>query len=84
MQGRTVVIIAHRLSTAERADRVAVIDHGALVEEGTHAELVMNRGRYAALFASWTGGHRSSSGGNGPPRGAGELAAAQLSSEVDT
>jgi ATP-binding cassette subfamily B protein len=84
MQGRTVVIIAHRLSTAERADRVAVIDHGALVEEGTHAELVMNRGRYAALFASWTGGHRSSPGGNGPPRGAGELAAAQLSSEVDT
>jgi ABC-type multidrug transport system fused ATPase/permease subunit len=55
MQGRTVVVIAHRLSTAERADRVAVVDHGKLVEEGTHDQLLADRGRYAALFASWAG-----------------------------
>ncbi|HWC37097.1 MAG TPA: ABC transporter ATP-binding protein [Acidimicrobiales bacterium] len=55
MQGRTVVVIAHRLSTAERADRVAVIDHGELVEVGTHDQLLEDEGRYAALFASWAG-----------------------------
>jgi ATP-binding cassette subfamily B protein len=55
MQGRTVVVIAHRLSTAERADRVAVVDEGRLVELGTHDELVVAEGRYAALFASWAG-----------------------------
>ena len=55
MEGRTVVVIAHRLSTAERADRVAVVDEGRLVELGTHADLVHAEGRYAALFASWAG-----------------------------
>ena len=55
MQGRTVVVIAHRLSTAERADRVAVVDDGRLVELGTHDDLVRGEGRYAALFASWAG-----------------------------
>jgi ATP-binding cassette subfamily B protein len=57
MQGRTVVVIAHRLSTAERADRVAVVDDGELVEEGTHDQLLVERGRYAALFVSWAGEH---------------------------
>ena len=56
MQGRTVVVIAHRLSTAERADRVAVVDDGHLLEVGTHSELLDRNGRYAALYASWTGG----------------------------
>lgn len=56
MDGRTVIVIAHRLSTAERADRVAVVDAGGLVEVGTHAELMARGGRYASLFASWTGG----------------------------
>jgi ATP-binding cassette subfamily B protein len=55
MRGRTVVVIAHRLSTAERADRVAVVDHGELVEVGTHDQLLEEEGRYAALFASWAG-----------------------------
>jgi ATP-binding cassette subfamily B protein len=55
MAGRTVIIIAHRLSTAERADRVAVVDAGGVAEVGTHAELVARGGRYAALFASWVG-----------------------------
>jgi ATP-binding cassette, subfamily B, bacterial len=56
MSGRTVIVIAHRLSTAERADRVAVVDAGGIIELGTHHELVARGGRYAALFASWTGG----------------------------
>lgn len=56
MDGRTVVVIAHRLSTAERADRVAVCDNGGIVELGTHEELLAKGGRYAALFASWQGG----------------------------
>ena len=56
VEGRTVVVIAHRLSTAERADRVAVIDESGIAEIGTHPELVALGGRYAALFESWTGG----------------------------
>jgi ATP-binding cassette, subfamily B, bacterial len=51
---RTVIVVAHRLSTAARADRVAVVDAGRLVEVGTHEELVAREGRYAALFASWS------------------------------
>ncbi len=57
MEGRTVVVVAHRLSTAERADRVAVIDEGRLVELGTHEELVGAGGRYAALYRSWSAHH---------------------------
>jgi ATP-binding cassette subfamily B protein len=55
MAGRTVIVIAHRLSTAERADRVAVVDAGRLLEVGTHDGLVAAGGRYAALYASWRG-----------------------------
>jgi ABC-type multidrug transport system fused ATPase/permease subunit len=43
------------LSTAERADRVGVVDAGGLVELGTHEQLVEDGGRYAALFATWSG-----------------------------
>src|SRR5262249_3823823 len=56
MEGRTVLVIAHRLSTAERSDRVAVVDEGGLAELGTHAELLRRGGRYAALYASWEKG----------------------------
>ena len=56
MAGRTVVVIAHRMSTAERADRVAVVDAGGVQELGTHAELLALGGRYATLFGSWAGG----------------------------
>jgi ATP-binding cassette subfamily B protein len=55
-EGRTVVTIAHRLSTAERADRVAVMEHGRLVEVASHEELVEQGDRYAGLWASWQAG----------------------------
>jgi ATP-binding cassette subfamily B protein len=55
-QGRTVITIAHRLSTAERADRVAVMEHGKLIEIASHDELVANGDRYARLWASWQAG----------------------------
>ena len=51
--GRTTIAIAHRLSTAERADLVLVMDHGRLVEEGTHAELVAAGGVYGHLHERW-------------------------------
>ncbi|MEO8291802.1 MAG: ABC transporter ATP-binding protein [Actinomycetota bacterium] len=54
-QGRTVVTIAHRLSTAELADHVFVFHEGRLVEQGTHAELVAARGVYGRLHDSWLG-----------------------------
>ncbi|HEX7095539.1 MAG TPA: ABC transporter ATP-binding protein [Acidimicrobiales bacterium] len=53
--GRTTVTIAHRLSTAERADRVLVFDKGRIVEDGTHDELVEQGGIYATLYRSWLG-----------------------------
>jgi len=55
-EGRTVVTIAHRLSTAERADRVAVMENGRLVEVASHDELVQQGDRYARLWASWQAG----------------------------
>lgn len=53
MQGRTAVVIAHRLSTAERADVVAVMEQGELVEVGPHRELVAAGGIYASLYGAW-------------------------------
>jgi ATP-binding cassette subfamily B protein len=55
-EGRTVVTIAHRLSTAERADRIAVMEQGRLVEVASHDELVEQGARYARLWASWQAG----------------------------
>jgi ABC-type multidrug transport system fused ATPase/permease subunit len=50
MKDRTTLIIAHRLSTIRRADRILVIDHGALVEHGRHADLIASGGLYARLY----------------------------------
>ena len=55
-EGRTVVVVAHRLSTAARCDRIAVVDEGRLMEVGTHDELLDRRGRYSRLFAAWDAG----------------------------
>jgi ATP-binding cassette subfamily B protein len=53
LQGRTAIIIAHRLATAMRADRIAVIDEGGVLELGSHDELVAQGGRYAAMYETW-------------------------------
>jgi ATP-binding cassette subfamily B protein len=57
MHGRTVVVVAHRLSTAARADRIAVVHQGRIAELGTHDELVALGGHYTALFAAWSAHH---------------------------
>lgn len=53
LAGRTAVIIAHRLSTVEIADRVLVMDQGRIVEDGTPADLISGRGRFADLHQAW-------------------------------
>ena len=54
--GKTVIAIAHRLSTIARMDRLIVLDHGRIVEQGTHAELLRASGHYAALWQRQSGG----------------------------
>ena len=49
-QGRTVVIVAHRLSTVQHADNIVVMEQGRIVEQGTHAELTAQKGAYYALI----------------------------------
>jgi ATP-binding cassette subfamily B protein len=53
LHGRTAVVIAHRLSTVEIADRVLVMEHGKIVEDGTPAELIAGTGRFADLHRAW-------------------------------
>jgi ATP-binding cassette subfamily B protein len=53
LHGRTAVVIAHRLSTVEIADRVLVMEHGRIVEDGTPAELIAGTGRFADLHRAW-------------------------------
>ena len=53
LEGRTAILVAHRLSTAMRADRIIVVDDHGIAESGTHADLVQAGGRYAAMFETW-------------------------------
>jgi ATP-binding cassette subfamily B multidrug efflux pump len=65
MQGRTVIAIAHRLSTIARMDRLAIIDAGHIVEQGTHAALLAQPGVYAALWRRQSGGFLAETIANG-------------------
>ena len=49
MAGRTTLVIAHRLSTIEHADRIVVLEHGKIIENGSHEELIKRNGLYADL-----------------------------------
>ena len=52
MKGKTSFVIAHRLSTIQHADRILVMEHGDVVEQGTHEELMARRGTYYRLYAA--------------------------------
>ncbi|HNJ86678.1 MAG TPA: ATP-binding cassette domain-containing protein, partial [Agitococcus sp.] len=56
MEGKTVIAIAHRLSTIAAMDRLIVVDDGKIIEQGTHAELLVKNGLYARLWARQSGG----------------------------
>jgi putative ABC transport system ATP-binding protein len=57
--GRTTISIAHRLSTAARADRVLVLDTGVLVQDGPHDQLVNTPGVYSEMYKSWESSHNT-------------------------
>jgi subfamily B ATP-binding cassette protein HlyB/CyaB len=56
-RGRTVLVIAHRLSALRLADRIITIERGRLVEDGTHDDLIKTAGRYATLYRLQAGLH---------------------------
>ena len=53
LEGRTSIIVAHRIATAMRADRIAVVDDGSILEIGSHEELVQLNGKYATMYETW-------------------------------
>ena len=59
--GRTTVSIAHRLSTASRADRILVLEHGSIVEDGSHSDLLKRNGQYSKLYEQWLSSSSSQS-----------------------
>jgi len=68
LRGRTTFVIAHRLATVRRADRILVLDRGRIIEQGSHAELLQARGLYRELFELQFGEVDRHAGGTEPPR----------------
>lgn len=66
LSGRTVILVAHRLSTVQEADVIYVIDDGALAESGTHQELITRNGRYTALWQAQNSGNPKIAGASEP------------------
>jgi ABC-type multidrug transport system fused ATPase/permease subunit len=56
MEDRTAIVVAHRLSTIQKMDRIVVLDNGKIVEQGTHAQLLKQKGLYAKLWSHQSGG----------------------------
>ena len=68
LAGRTAIVIAHRLSTVRAADQIAVVEHGRIVERGTHEELLAAGGRYAELYRTQFADQEAVPGARGAPR----------------
>ena len=64
MQGKTTLVIAHRLSTLSAMDRILVLDNGQIIENGTHAELLQHQGHYATMWHMQAGGFLPEHGDN--------------------
>ena len=66
VQGRTTIIVAHRLSTIVKADCIVVLQHGRIIERGSHAELLEKKGHYAALYEQFTSHQQDAGSGLNP------------------